>query len=93
MKKFIFFLTTIVFFAVSFVSVSHFHVDSEDGSKTECPLCIFAHTIPVVPAAHVLDVFSVILDEPVLFQTSIAIISPLSTYPNPRGPPPVFFNV
>ena len=93
MKKYILFFLLSAFLSVSFASVSHFHADSETGTKDECPLCVFLHTIPFVPSAHVIAPIPIITQEMISLPTVVAVVSFLFILPDPRGPPRVLCTV
>jgi hypothetical protein len=90
MKKLIWGISLIAFLSVSFTSVSHFHNDTENGSKAECPLCVFAQTLPVVPPTHTVPIVSNIFQEMTAPPAAVVVAASLFVLPDPRAPPSLF---
>jgi hypothetical protein len=90
MKKLLLFFLLIAFLFVSFTSVSHFHNDTENGSKADCRLCVFAQTIPVMPSVHMVSIAPVIFREMTAPPTQAVLATSLFILPDSRAPPSVF---
>jgi hypothetical protein len=90
MKRLFSFFTIIAFLSVSFVSGSHFHKDTETGSKADCPLCVFLQTPSVAPAVHTVPVVPVIFQDSKVPPTENAVATCLLVVSDPRAPPSFF---
>jgi hypothetical protein len=90
MRKLFSFLTIIAFLSVSFASGSHFHKDTENGSKDDCPLCAFSITTPVAPSVYTVPAIPVIFQDSNFSPAKNAVINYLSVVSCPRAPPCFF---
>lgn len=93
MKKLFSLFTLIAFLSISYISVSHFHKNTETGSKADCPLCAFSHTVPVVPSAHTVSVIPVIFQEMITSPAAVAVATSLFVLPEPRAPPAIQYSL
>jgi hypothetical protein len=87
MKKLLLFISLIAFLSVSFSSVSHFHEDTETGSKADCQLCVFAQTSPVMPSAHTVSIASVLFREMTVPPPADVVAASFFILPDLRAPP------
>lgn len=87
MKKLLSLFTAIAFLSVSFISVSHFHKDTETGSKADCQLCAFSQTTPVAFSAYTVPSIPVISQKMTVLPEAGVVTALPCVFPGPRAPP------
>jgi hypothetical protein len=87
-RQFLVFAATLVFLAVSTLTLTHGHVDSKSADESHCAMCMAVHSTTHVVATPIITLFFTVVENP--FRTPlksflIAFASP--TLNKDRAPP------